>query len=102
MSRILEYKDDEDKLVFRINKKTKKGKYHLVNADKQSEFVRDPINLEGFDRLPSGFYRDGYGLTTAGNLILQEVYDRFGKKIQLTVTSDEKGSYFYSSRFFIT
>ncbi len=91
MSLIIEHKDDDGNLVFRINKRTKKGKYHLVNADKQTEFVRGPINLEGFDRLPSGFYKEGYGLTTAGHMILQEVYKRYSKKIRLTVTSGDKG-----------
>ncbi len=91
MKNIIEHFNSEGELVYRINRKTKKGIYNITASDRQMEILNNPIRLEGFDRLPTGFYQEGYGLTTAGNLIVQEISGRYGKKIDLTVTASGPG-----------
>ncbi len=91
MANIVEHKDEDGKLVFRINRKNKKGKYYILESNIQKDIVVNPINLEGFDSLPSGFYRNGFGLTAAGNFVLQEINGRFKKKIELTVVAQGPG-----------
>jgi len=93
---IIEQKNDAGETIYRINRKTKKGKYFLVNSDgkenRQKKMVDGPILLEGFVQLPGGFYKnDGYGLTTAGSFIIQEIFDHFGKKLKVTVAAARKG-----------
>ena len=93
---IIEQKNEAGETIYRINRRTKKGKYFLVNSEgkenRQKKMVDGPILLEGFVQLPSGFYKnDGYGLTTAGSFIIQEVFDHFGKKLKLTVAAEGKG-----------
>lgn len=91
MAHLLTHKDENNNLIYEIDKKAKKGKYYLIKADKQTEFLENPIFIDGFDKLPSGFYKDGFGLTTAGNFIVQEIFNKYNKKIQLTVTSKTVG-----------
>ncbi|WP_299326397.1 Shedu immune nuclease family protein [Parasphingopyxis sp.] len=40
------------------------------------------IYFHGFDKLPSGFYRDGYGFTT-GYAVLKALHEKYGKKLEL-------------------
>jgi class 3 adenylate cyclase len=76
----------------RINPRTKKGEYRVIDSSNQSKRCKR-IALVGFDRLPSGFYKnDGYGLTGGGNLLVQELYDRLGKEVSLTVTAAGKSA----------
>ena len=87
MENIIKHKNENDELIFEINKKTKQGKYYIVISDGQRKYVEGPIKLEGFDRLPSGFYKEGFGLTTAGNFILQEIFEKYDKKLYVTIVS---------------
>lgn len=91
MKNVIEHRNEEDELVFRINRKTRQGEYHILAAGRQADYVNGPIRLDGFDRLPTGFYKDGFGLTTAGNLVIQEIHKRFSKPIDLTVTAKGSG-----------
>lgn len=89
MPGILEKKNEDDELYLRINRKTKKGRYTILPKSSQHKFC-EKVLLEGFDRLPSGFYtRDGIGLTAAGIYIFQEISDKYGgKKIELTLVAN--------------
>jgi len=87
MKNIIEHKDEDDNLVFRINKQRKTGTYNILIEDRQGAYVNNPIKLDGFIKLPSGFYRDGYGLTAGGNLALNEIHNKFNKKIDLTISA---------------
>ena len=87
MKNIIEHHTSDNDLVYRINRKTKKGIYNITAADRRGDILNNPIRLEGFDRLPTGFYKEGYGLTTAGNLVVQEIHRRYKKMIDLTVTA---------------
>lgn len=90
MANLIIHKDVNDKLIYQINKKTKRGKYFLVKADKLQPFLEGPISLVGFDRLPKGFYKEGFGLTLAGQLVIQQIFESKKKKIKLTVTSGKQ------------
>lgn len=88
MSNIIGKRNEDNVLFFRLNKKTKKGKYTILPKSSQHKYC-EAVNLVGFDRLPSGFYtRDGIGLTGAGNFLFQEFKDKYGKKIDLTLVAD--------------
>jgi len=87
MKNLIIKKNIEGKVVWRVNQKTKKGQYKILKNSSQRKYC-GKITLEGFSRLPTGFYRDeGYGLTGGGLFLLQELYDKFGKKIDLTVVA---------------
>ena len=90
MANQIMHTDESGNLIYQINKKTKAGKYFLVKADKLRPYVQDPILLKGFDRLPKGFYKDGYGLTLAGQLVIQEISESKKKKVTLTVTTNKE------------
>lgn len=87
MPSFFEIKDDKNQLICQINKSTKKGKYFVFKADKQKDILSGDISIEGFDKLPSGFYKDGFGLTMGGSWLLREIYALQNKKIALTITT---------------
>jgi len=51
------------KVVYVIDKKRRIIDYTLVSKAPQARFIQGFI-LEGFDQLPAGFYRSGFGLTS--------------------------------------
>jgi hypothetical protein len=71
-------------------------KYFLFVPDEegsrntQHEFV-SAIHFDGFDVLPSGFYKDGYGFTTASQ-VLRELSEKYGKKLELHISASKKSS----------
>jgi hypothetical protein len=86
MKNTIEKINNDGQLVWKINRKSKIGQYKILKKDGQGKYC-SKIRLEGFERLPSGFYRnDGYGLTAGGNILLQEIFNKFGKKVALTIT----------------
>jgi len=89
MANIVRKKNKDNILYFQVNKKTKKGKYIILDKSKQHKYCEEVL-LEGFDHLPSGFYtNDGFGLTSAGNFLLQEITNKYnGGKIELTITAN--------------
>jgi len=88
MSNIIEKRNEDNVIFFRLNKKTKKGKYTILPKSSQHKYC-EAVNIVGFDRLPSGFYtKDGIGLTGAGNFLFQEFMDKYRKKIDLTLVAD--------------
>ena len=91
MPNVIQEKNVADVVYVHINRRTKKGRYVILPDYSQHKYC-EKVLLEGFDRLPSGFYtKDGIGLTGAGNFILQEISDKYGgKKIELTLTASGK------------
>jgi hypothetical protein len=92
MPQNFEIKDENGRLICQINKSTKKGKYYIFKADKQKDLLSGDIYLEGFDRLPSGFYKEGFGLTMGGSWLLRELYTQNNKKITLTITTQKSST----------
>lgn len=80
-------KNEDGSVFFEINRSTKRGTY-IISPDYSQHKYCEKIKLEGFDRFPSGFYtNNGYGLTGAGNDLLEEIFNKYNKKISLTVTT---------------
>lgn len=90
MKNIIEHKNESGDLIFRIDKTKKVGEYFIQESDRQAPAINNPIKLVGFNALPSGFYRDGFGLTYGGNFVVQEVHKKYGKMIDLTVVDAGK------------
>jgi len=87
MTDVIEHKNQDGEMVYRIDKRARRGEYYILIGDRQGEFVNNPIVIDGFTKLPSGFYKDGYGLTGGGNLALSEIRDKFDKNIDLTINN---------------
>jgi len=85
MTNIIEHKNQDDELVYWIDKKARRGEYHILTTNRQGEFVNNPIVVDGFTNLPAGFYKEGFGLTSGGNLALNEIHNKFNKNIDLTI-----------------
>lgn len=88
MKNVIEWKNDDGKVFCRINRRQKKGTYTILQANRQSAALHGPVKLDGFQSLPSGFWRnDGFGFTLAGALAIQEIQQRFKKKVSVTITA---------------
>ena len=85
MSYIIEKKDEAGNTYLRLNQRTKRGTYRILPNSSQYKYC-EKIVLEGFSKLPTGFYtKGGIGLTGAGNFFLGEIYDKYKKKIELKI-----------------
>ena len=71
-----------NKLVYTVNQKLKTVRY-ILQTDQRSEKPYKEILFAGFDKLPSGFYTDGFGITTGGWLFDKFLKDKFGDSIQI-------------------
>ena len=80
--------NDKGELIARINKKTKRGEYYLSSAaKKQTEYISS-IELIGFEKMPSGLFTSGAGLTSSGYFLAKELFDKWQTKIRITITAD--------------
>ena len=77
-------KDADGNVVCRINGSTRKGAYFIKDTSKQHSQV-PTIELHGFDRLPSGFTKGGYGFTAGGAFLLDRLYKKFDKRLRIRV-----------------
>jgi hypothetical protein len=80
---------DDGKVIWRLNTKTRNG-YYKVRADSGQFKYCKRVALRGFNALPSGLWREGYGLTAGGSFILQELYDKYKRPIELTLDSKKE------------
>lgn len=76
------------KVAYIIDKKRKIINYFLAPKAPQSRFIQG-FTLVGFDQLPAGFYRSGFGLTSKGYYIVEEIANKFNKKIYLFISNDK-------------
>src|SRR5690349_7540669 len=84
MSKLRETLNNQGQFMWRINLKTRTSYYKLRPDVSQFKYC-ERINLKGFDRLPSGLYKAGFGITASGSFLLQEFVDKFQKKVELTL-----------------
>jgi len=84
MSKYKEKLDESGNVIWRVHRTTLNG-YYKVNAGSSQFKYCEKIILHGFIGRPSGLYDNGFGLTAAGNFILQEIFDKFEKKVDLTL-----------------
>jgi hypothetical protein len=90
MSDLIIKRNKDGKPFFRLNKKTKRGSYSIFPQYGQFKYC-ERVTLNGFDRLPTGFYtNDGIGLTGAGYVLLQQTSDKYGKKVDLSIVASGK------------
>ncbi len=89
MPNIAEKLSDDGKIIWRINTKTKNG-YYKLNSDTSQYKYCERITLKGFTSLPNGLWKEGYGMTSAGTFFLQEVFNKYNKKIDLTLVASGK------------
>lgn len=88
--KIVEHTDKDGVLVYTIDKE-KKTIHYLVKRDPtRSAFQIPEILFDGFDSLPSGFYQDGFGITSGGYLVKNKLYDKFGSKFTLQISNNSK------------
>jgi hypothetical protein len=81
-----EKRADDGAIIWRLNRKTGNG-YYKVKADSSQFKYCKRIALRGFSALPGGLWREGFGLTAAGTFILQELHEKYGKPVALTLDS---------------
>lgn len=83
-------KNSEGKVFCRIDRKNKKGLYLIFQKSSQNKFC-ERVHLDGFEALPSGFYtNDGIGLAGGGVLIFAELFRKFEKKTELTISKNQR------------
>jgi len=83
------YKNTKEGIpICEINRRTKNGKYMIRKESWQRKYVR-AIQLHGFDTIPTGFRRDGHGLTSPGWRLLKTLGEKFSGPIRVTVSSRE-------------
>ena len=70
--RVIEKTDETGNCIFRIDRGTKSGTYYVKQGSYQRDLVPE-IELEGFDTLPTGLWRDGKGFTKGGLRVLKAV-----------------------------
>lgn len=84
---IIEHTDDDGKLVYKIDKKKKTIHYFVKKDPKRSSFEFSEILFDGFDKLPTGFYSNGFGITSGGYLLRDKLYNKFGEDFTLQISS---------------
>src|ERR1700739_949275 len=83
-----------------VSKKVKNFRYLTIDTDRKRIVYRilpdtsqrkhfDHIDVIGFSKLPSGFYRDGYGISKpAASFVLQHLERSLGERFALTITAN--------------
>jgi hypothetical protein len=83
---ILEKKRDDGTIIYRIDRVKKLGEYVLNSGCSQAKQITK-IRLHGFDKVPSGFYANGFGLTNAGSWLLSSLSKQYGVKLRITISA---------------
>lgn len=79
------------KLVYKLDK-TKKVIRYFIHSDDGDSKPYDEILFTGFEKLPSGVYSEGFGITTSGWLIDKYLREAFGDKFKFVISSYEASS----------
>lgn len=83
-------KDKKDgAVVCRINTRTCRGTYYIRQGSGQSKFL-ETVDLVGFDKLPPGFKRSGYGMTGSGPFLLDQLAKKYGRRLALRIKATGK------------
>lgn len=82
----LERQRDDGTTIYRIDRVKMSGEYVLNSDSSQAKHVA-AIKLHGFDKLPTGLYSKGFGLTHAGAWLVSALGDEFGAKLRLTLSA---------------
>lgn len=77
------------KVVYRFYKKNKIIRY-FINSEYSKPY--NEIVFQGFEKVPSGFYSEGYGITIGAYLIDKYLKDKVGEQFQLVIAKQEPTS----------
>lgn len=86
VKKIVEKLREDGTVIYRIDRDKKTGEYALNSDSSQAKYVAK-VKLQGFDRLPTGMYANGFGLTNAGSWLLTSLGEEFGSKLRLTLST---------------
>lgn len=86
--RYIEKKRDDNTIIYRIDRKNKRGVYKLNKDSWQKDFL-DEVEILGFDALPSGLYRDGKGFTAAGGSLVKRLSAEVDRPLRIRISADE-------------
>lgn len=87
MTKYKEKLDEDGNVIWRVHRTTLNGYYKISSESSQFKYC-EKITLKGFNGKPAGLYDSGSGLTSAGSFILQEIFEKYGEKINLTLVKD--------------
>lgn len=87
---IEENTDENGILVYRVDKTKKTIEYFVKKDSSRQGFEFPVIYFDGFDKLPSGFYSNGFGITSGGYLLRDKLYTAFKEKFILQISSVSK------------
>lgn len=87
---IIDHNDEDGKLIYKVNKTDKLIEYFVKADGKQKGYQISKIYFEGFEKLPTGFYSNGFGITTGGYLIKNKLYNTFGENFILQISNTSK------------
>jgi len=87
-SNLVEHTDDNGHLVYRLDKSKKAIEYFVKKDPTRQGFEFDTIYFEGFDKLPTGFYSNGFGITSGGYLLRDKLYSKFKDKFTLLISNN--------------
>lgn len=77
-------------VVFRLNRKTKRGEYTLSESSPQHQWVSN-ITVLGFGKFPSGLKQNGMGFVARGYLLLKQLAEEF-EEYEFTIHATESSS----------
>src|ERR1700677_2450859 len=79
-------KEGHTHVVQTIDAKNKRITYHLLPNTSQAKHFSQ-INITGFAKLPSGFYKEGFGLAKpVGAFLVEQFTSKLGDRFELTIT----------------
>lgn len=88
---VKEKKRDDGSIIYRIDAVRKTGVYRINSDSWQRKWLTE-VELRGVDSLPSGLYTDGRGITAAGSRLLEQLSDKYGRKLRLCIAGDRDSS----------
>ena len=88
---VIEKKRDDGSTIYRIDRARKTGIYQINEDSWQRKWLAE-VELRGVESLPSGLYTDGRGITAAGSRLLEQLNDKYGKKLRLCIAGDRDSS----------
>ncbi len=72
-------------ILYEIDRVNRTGTYYVNSESSQTKFINE-INLAGFRTFPRTFYPSGFGFRVSGNQLLQELHDKFGARLRISLT----------------
>jgi hypothetical protein len=85
-SKVVEKKRKDGSVIYRLNRDTGEGEYFINRESNQAPFINE-ITLEGFRTFPKTLYPTGFGFKVCGKQLLQELHNRYGARLRITLSA---------------